>query len=128
MNLIINPDKNNKAQGVIFFDNDEIDTIEKNEYIRIDLNYDNGVLDINTSMKEDFNYEYDDNFIEKIELFGTNEYDNCTMGIIFKNNETYHDTMIKDFENDKFYVYLKDSERDFIINEINRIEFNFQNY
>ena len=43
------------------------------------------------------------------------------MGIIFKNNETYHDTMIKDFENDKFYVYLKDSERDFIINEINRI-------
>ena len=128
MNLIINPDKYDQAQGVIFFDNDGINTIENKEYIRIDLNYDSGILEINTTMKDEFDYEYDDNIIEKIELFGTNGYDNCTIEIQFKNESIYEDEMTKDFENDKFYLYLKDFEYDFIINEINRIEFNFQYY
>jgi alpha-glucosidase (family GH31 glycosyl hydrolase) len=128
MNLIINPDKYDQAQGVIFFDNDGINTIENKEYIRIDLNYDSGILEINTTMKDEFDYEYDDNIIEKIELFGTNGYDNCTIEIQFKNESIYKDEMAKDFENDKFYLYLKDFEYDFIINEINRIEFNFQYY
>ena len=64
LNLIINPDKYDQAQGVIFFDNDGINTIENKEYIRIDLNYDSGILEINTTMKDEFDYEYDDNIID----------------------------------------------------------------
>ena len=126
MNLIINPDKDKKANGVIFFDNDGIDTIKKKQYIRVDLSYNNGTLDINTFKKDEFKYDYQDNIIDKIELFGTDNNENCNIEIYFKNEQIYKTDMIKDDENNKFYVYLKDFEQDFIINEINRIEFIFQ--
>ena len=34
--------------------------------------------------------------------------------------------MEKDYENDKFYVYLNDIEQNFVINEINKIELSFK--
>ena len=126
INLIINPDKENKANGVIFFDNDGINTIEKGEYIRIDLNYNNGTLDIKTFKKNEFKYDYYDNIIDKIELFGTNNNENCDIEIYFKNSQIYKVNMEKDSDNDKFYVHLNDIEQNFIINEINKIEFSFK--
>ena len=72
MNLIINPDKDNKAKGLIFFDNDGINTIENKEYIRIDLNYENDQLIINTTKKDGFIYDYQDNILGRIDLLGTN--------------------------------------------------------
>ena len=126
INLIINPDKENKASGVIFFDNDGINTIEKGEYIRIDLNYNNGTLDIKTLKKNEFKYDYYDNIIDKIELFGTNNNENCDIEIYFKNSEIYKVNMEKDSENDKFYIHLNDIEQNFIINEINKIGFIFK--
>ena len=126
INLIINPDKENKANGVIFFDNDGINTIEKGEYIRIDLNYNNGTLDIKTFKKNEFKYDYYDNNIDKIELFGTNNNENCDIEIYFKNSQIYKVNMEKDSENDKFYVHLNDIEQNFIINEINKIDFIFK--
>ena len=126
INLIINPDKENKASGVIFFDNDGINTIEKGEYIRIDLNYNNGTLDIKTFKKNEFKYDYYDNIIDKIELFGTNNNENCDIEIYFKNSEIYKVNMEKDSENDKFYIHLNDIEHNFIINEINKIDFIFK--
>ena len=126
INLIINPDKENKANGVIFFDNDGINTIEKGEYIRIDLNYNNGTLDVKTFKKNEFKYDYYDNIIDKIELFGTNNNENCDIEIYFKNSQIYKVNMEKDSDNDKFYVHLNDIEQNFIINEINKIDFIFK--
>ena len=124
MNLIINPDKDKKAKGIIFFDNDGINTIENNDYIRIDLNYQDGQLNITTKMKEDFNYEYKDNIIGKIELLGTNNNQNCDIKIKFKNNNVVDTTMVLDSTNDKFYVDFK--EQEYAINDIINIEFTFK--
>ena len=122
LNLIINPDEEKRAKGVIFFDNDGIDTIENEEYIRVDLNYDNGILTVNNTMKEEFKYEYNDNILGMIELFGTDNNEESNITIILKNSSVYNYFMFKDFENDKFYIKLNES---LIINEINKIEFIF---
>ena len=122
LNLIINPDEEKRAKGVIFFDNDGIDTIENEEYIRVDLNYDNGILTVNNTMKEEFKYEYNDNILGMIELFGTDNNEESNITIILKNSSVYNYFMSKDFENDKFYIKLNES---LIINEINKIEFIF---
>ena len=122
LNLIINPDEEKRAKGVIFFDNDGIDTIENEEYIRVDLNYDNGILTVNNTMKEEFKYEYNDNILGMIELFGTDNNEESNITIIIKNSSVYNYFMSKDFENDKFYIKLNES---LIINEINKIEFIF---
>ena len=126
LNLIINPDRDNKAQGVIFFDNDGINTIENKDYLRIDLNYDNGTLNVNIFKKEEFSYDYKDNYINKIELFGTNNNENCNIEILFKNETRFNNIMKKDKVNDKFYIYLESFENEFLLNEINKINFDFQ--
>ena len=126
LNLIINPDRDNKAQGVIFFDNDGINTIENKDYLRIDLNYDNGTLNVKILKKEEFIYDYRDNYINKIELFGTNNNENCNIEILFKNETRFNNIMKKDKVNDKFYIYLESFENEFLLNEINKINFGFQ--
>ena len=126
LNLIINPDRDNKAQGVIFFDNDGINTIENKDYLRIDLNYDNGTLNVKILKKEEFIYDYRDNYINKIELFGTNNNENCNIEILFKNETRFNNIMKKDKVNDKFYIYLESFENEFLLNEINKINFDFQ--
>ena len=126
LNLIINPDRDNKAQGVIFFDNDGINTIENKDYLRIDLNYDNGTLNVNIFKKEEFSYDYRDNYVNKIELFGTNNNENCNIEILFKNETRFNNIMKKDKVNDKFYIYLESFENEFLLNEINKINFDFQ--
>ena len=126
MNLIINPDKNDQAQGVIFFDNDGINTIENKEYIRIDLNYENNVMSVNTTVKDGFKYDYNDNFIGKIELWGESNKQDCNITI----NTMYLEIlqlgpipMEKDEDNDKFYVDL--SENNLELDKILNFEFIF---
>lgn len=122
-NLIINPDGENKAKGLIFFDNDGINTIENNDYIRVDLNYDNGNLEINTTMKKDFEYQYKDNIIGKVELLGTNNKENCNIQIFNEDILILIYDMEKDIDNDKFYIDIKDSG--ISINQITNIKFGF---
>ena len=122
MNLIINPDKDNKAKGLIFFDNDGINTIENKEYIRIDLNYENNQLIINTTKKDGFIYDYQDNILGRIDLLGTNNKQNCNIIINFADGKIKNLTMDKDVENDKFYYIFKEEEK-FVINDINKIIF-----
>ena len=122
MNLIINPDKDNKAKGLIFFDNDGINTIENKEYIRIDLNYENDQLIINTTKKDGFIYDYQDNILGRIDLLGTNNKQNCNIIINFADGKIKNLTMDKDVENDKFYYIFKEEEK-FVINDINKIIF-----
>lgn len=126
MNLSINPDKDNKAKGLIFFDNDGIDTIENNDYIRIDLNYENGKLDVITKMKDDFNYEYKDNILGRIELYGTNNKEKCNIQITFSDGTVVNKSMEKEAENDKFYIDFSQEEK-YAINNINNIQFQNKN-
>ncbi len=123
MNLIINPDKDNKAQGTIFFDNDEAYSLENGDYIRVNLAYENGVLNIDTYKKDSFSYNYYDNILGKIELFGTQNKENCN--ITFYSNEEliYHDNMELDTINDKF-LFEFNSDKNVTIDEITKIEFN----
>ena len=117
----VNPDKDNKAKGLIFFDNDGINTIENKEYIRIDLNYENNQLIINTTKKDGFIYDYQDNILGRIDLLGTNNKQNCNIIINFADGKIKNLTMDKDVENDKFYYIFKEEE--IVINDINKIIF-----
>ena len=126
LNLIININEEHKAQGVIFFDNDGINTIENKNYIRIDLNYENNNLNVNTTAKKDFNYEYNDNHLGVLELWGETNKQECnitinTKEIVRLSLGPYQ--MVKDDDNDKFYVDL--SEDQLKIDDVINIIFKF---
>jgi alpha-glucosidase (family GH31 glycosyl hydrolase) len=126
LNLIININEEHKAQGVIFFDNDGVNTIENKNYIRIDLNYENNNLNVDTTVKKDFNYEYNDNHLGVLELWGETNKQECNITISTKEFERLSlgpYQMIKDDENDKFYVDL--SEDQLKIDDVINIIFNF---
>ena len=122
-NLIINPDKNGKAQGTILFDNDKAYTIENEDYIRIDLTYENRTLDINTKKKDGFNYDYQDNILGMIELYGAEDKGKCK--IIIHSDKAYELDMEIDTTKDKFFIEF-DSDTYFKIDEITNIEFTFE--
>ena len=73
LNLIVNIDNFKKSKGVLFFDNDEANTIQNKEYIRIDLNYNEKKLSVNTNMNNMENYYYNDHIIGTIEFLRINE-------------------------------------------------------
>ena len=73
LNLIINPDEKGNSKGVLFFDNDEIDVIKNRKYIRIELEFKNRILKINTNNENNINYEYNNIKVNKIEIWRINE-------------------------------------------------------
>ena len=126
MNLIINLDEDSKAKGTIVYDNDEINTIENKQYVRIDLNYENNILNFKTTVKEGFKYEYKDDIIGVVELWGESNKEECNViinTISEEKPELGPFKMTKDSENDKFYVDL--SENLLKLNEIVNIQFKF---
>ena len=126
LNLIINLDEDNKAKGVIFFDNDEINTIENKEYIRVDLNYENSTLNVTTTVKDEYKYTFKDNFLGVIELWGESNKEECNITIntmILEQLQLGPYEMIKDYENDKFYFNLTIDSLE--LNKILNIEFTF---
>ena len=73
LNLIINPDEKGKSKGVFFFDNDDIDVIKNRKYIRVDLEFKNRILKINTNNKNNIKYEYNNIIVNRIEIWRINE-------------------------------------------------------
>ena len=73
INLIINPDHEGYSKGTIFFDNDEIDTIELEKYIRINLEFKNKILSVDIINKKKMDYIFKDNIINRIEIWRVNE-------------------------------------------------------
>ena len=73
MNLIININNLKESKGVIFFDNDEINTIKKMKYIRVDLAYRDKVLSINTNKNNLEKYNFDDHILGTIEFWEIDE-------------------------------------------------------
>ena len=126
LNLIINIDEEHKAKGVLFFDNDGINTIENKDYMRVDLNYENNNLDVNTTAKEGFNYDYKDNYMGILEIWGESTKQECNITINTKRIEQLSlgpYVMIKDNDNDKFYFDLSIDKLK--IDEVLNIIFNF---
>ena len=73
INLIINPDHEGYSKGTIFFDNDEIDTIELEKYIRVNLEFKNKILSVDVINKKKMDYIFKDNIINRIEIWRVNE-------------------------------------------------------
>ena len=73
INLIINPDHEGYSKGTIFFDNDEIDTIELEKYIRVNLEFKNKKLNVKVINKKKMDYIFKDNIINRIEIWRVNE-------------------------------------------------------
>lgn len=79
INLIINIDIYNQSKGEIFYDNDEINTVEENKYFRVEIFYTEKKMTFNTFKNNLEHYEYNDHILGKIELWRANE--------IFKMND-----------------------------------------
>ena len=136
INLIINIDHFNQSRGELFFDNDELNTIEDNKYYRVELFYSDKKLTFNTFKNNMENYEYNDHILGKIELWRINQ--------IFEMNDTkenktklinlnirYGDDNtvdifegIYDAENDKVIFDFTKKDKQISIFEINEITFN----
>ena len=95
LNLIINTNQNKKARGELFFDNDDIDTINKEIYYRVDMFFDEDKLFITTYKNKMIKYNYKDNILGIIEIWRANE--------IFEIEKTYENT---------FYLNLFFTDRD----------------
>jgi alpha-glucosidase (family GH31 glycosyl hydrolase) len=136
INLIINIDNYNQSKGEIFYDNDEINTIEDNKYFRVEIFYSEQKLTFNVFKNNLDNYEYKDHILGKIELWRANQ--------IFKMNDSkeektkmvvmnvkYHDNAnnknvegIYDLNNDKIVFDVSDNKKEISIFDINEITFN----
>ena len=73
INLIININLFNQSKGELFYDNDEINTIEENKYYRVEMFYSEKKITFNTFKNNLDSYEYQDHILGKIELWRANE-------------------------------------------------------
>ena len=73
LNLIVNIDNFGKSKGVIFFDDDEINTIKNKEYIRVDLFYNEKKINIHTNKNNLKDYNYNDHILGTIEFLRIDE-------------------------------------------------------
>jgi alpha-glucosidase (family GH31 glycosyl hydrolase) len=73
LNLIVNIDHMKKSKGVLFFDNDGINTIKKGEYIRVNLEYKENVLRFYTNKNKIKKYKFNDHILGSLEFLRINE-------------------------------------------------------
>ena len=128
MNVIINPDHLGYSRGTIIFDNDEIDTIEHNKYIRVELEFKDKSLKVKC-ISNNTKYIYRDDILHSIEIWRVNE--------IFKDdyiNKGNIDLKIKakdnnlsitgevDKKNNKIKIIFKDNVSLFDIYELDIVD------
>ena len=125
LNLIISPDNLLKSKGVLFFDNDEVDTVENKKYYRVDMIFENKkmIFKLNKNNLEKYNYK--DDILEKIEIWRFSEIFGKVTKISSKikfnisNKESINSEGVLDNENDKVaFVLNKESISVFNIEEI----------
>ena len=122
LNIIINPNELKQGKGVLFFDNDNNDTIMKKTYYRIDLSFNGQKLMIKCNKNNLEKYNYNDHFIGKIEIWRANELfnieDNKQNSISINIHYTNDSNKIENIEG----IYDKDNNKiifDFSKNEKN---------
>ena len=133
MDLIINIDKNKQGKGVLFFDNDDKDTIKDKTYIRVDLNFSNDKLEIITNKNNLAKYNFDDHKLGYIELWNANRIYKENKGkynleLKFK-NEFNKDKLIMEGnyfeENNKIIYEISKNSNDISLFDVENINFNF---
>ena len=136
INLIINIDNFNQSRGEIFYDNDELNTIDENKYYRVELFYSEKKLTFNTFKNNMENYDYKDHIIGKIELWRVNQIfvmndakekktKLITLNIKFNDNKREDNFEgIYYPENDKVIFDISNRNKDISIFDINEISFN----
>ena len=122
LNIIINPNELKQGKGVLFFDNDNNDTIMKKTYYKIDLSFNGQKLMIKCNKNNLEKYNYNDHFIGKIEIWRANELfnieDNKQNSISINIHYTNDSNKIENIEG----IYDKDNNKiifDFSKNEKN---------
>ena len=136
INLIINIDNFNQSKGELFYDNDEINTIEENKYYRVEMFYSDKKMNFNTFKNNLESYEYQDHYLNKIELWRANEIFNMNDSQNQKTkmvllNIRYHDNSkdeniegIYDLNNDKIVFDLSANNKTVSVFNISEITFN----
>ena len=128
INLIVNPNENRESKGVLFFDNDDINTINKKTYYRVDLSFSYNKLIVKCNKNNIEKYNFKDDILGIIEIWRANE--------IFELNENEitinlnNDTKIEKIkgkyeeENNKLIFNISKNDEDISIFDIKEIIFN----
>ena len=72
LDLIINIDSRKQSKGILFFDNDDKDTIKDKTYYKVNLNFINSKLHVITNKNNLKQYNYNDHILGVIELWNVN--------------------------------------------------------
>ena len=133
INLIINIDNFNRSKGELFFDNDEVDTIENQKYYRVNMYFNGEKLIFTTSKNNLDKYNYKDHILGKIEFWRVKEIiksldksKKISINITFNEKINFSEDIegIYDQENDKIIFDFSDDEKEISIFDINEIIFN----
>ena len=132
LDLIINVNNSKQSHGIIFFDNDEINTIKEKKYYRVELNFTENKLDIITEKNNLIKYSYNDHILGNIELWNANNVFNdinkdkkFSIEIDFINGKKIIEGKY-DEENNKILFNIKEKEKDISIFDIKTILFNLK--
>ena len=126
LNLIINPNELKQSKGILFFDNDDINTIMKKTYYRIDMSFKENKLIINCQKNLIDKYNYNDNFLGKIEIWRADELfeihnkeqkENLfKLNIVYSDNNKEIDNFEGSYEQENNKIIYDFSQKDKIIN------------
>ena len=137
LDLIINIDCNKQSQGVIFFDNDDRNTIKDKTFYRVELNYTNNELYIKTFENNLTKYDFKDNLLGVIEIWNANNIfdskkkenkeEKISLEINYKINLNQEKEIVEgkyDSDNNKLIFDLTKKEKDINLFDIEFILFN----
>ena len=138
LDLIINLDCYKESKGIIFFDNDDRDTIKDKTYYRVELEFENDKLSINTIKNNLSKYNNADHILGNIELWNVNYIFNSKkeevkdkkykIEIIYKTEMEKEKDIIEgiyDKENEKIIVNIGKKQKDISLFDIENVLFNF---
>jgi alpha-glucosidase (family GH31 glycosyl hydrolase) len=136
IDLIINVNSLKQSHGVIFFDNDDANTISEKKYYKVELNFTDNVLNICTEKNNLSKYNYNDHILGTIELWNANNV------FVDANKEENKDKKYSleiqltkekkeidgsfDSENNKIVFDVNGKEKGISLFDINKILFNFK--
>ena len=140
IDLIINVNSTKQSHGEIFYDNDDINTINENKYYKVDMNFTENILDVCTNKNKLIKYNFNDHILGTIELWNANYVFNeinkeenkdkkCELEIKFTSESKKDKVNIfgkYDSANNKIVFDTNEREKDISLFDIEKILFNFK--
>ena len=136
LDLIINVNSLKQSHGVIFFDNDDANTISDKKYYKVELNFTDNVMNICTEKNNLAKYNYNDHILGTIELWNANnvfpdankeenkDKKYCLEIQLAKEKKDIEGNY--DLENNKLVFNINGKEKGISLFDINKILFNFK--